>query len=292
MNKILFIIFLLVIISVKTQEYKDQNKFNQKNNSSNNNNIKKNKKIPEKDFNLTESFLKYYSNSTNSSNNTKINADDIEKIEQIKQQEKTDELNKLKIEKEEFDKKIEIFNLADFTTFEIKSKGDELIYYNIDKPCTIKLAFYLSDVEKVIHMNFNGPDGKGGIKQYQTFNKRNFLYHEYNITYPGQYTFFLDNHDNPDITEISFAIKNNLKIDENIGMRKLDKISEYLDDLDERINKMRLKQNIINKKTDTHNESVNKHNKQIMIYSFAEVATMILIFIAQLFYIKNKVDKI
>ena len=55
---------------------------------------------------------------------------------------------------------------------------------------------------------------------------------------------------------------------------------------------MRMKQNIINKKTDAHNESVNKHNKEILIYSIVEVGTMVLIFVAQLFYIKSKVDKI
>jgi hypothetical protein len=296
MNKLFFFIYFLIILSVKAQKNKTQNKYNQTNNDLNNssNNNKNNKTISDKEFNLTESLLKYYSNSTNASNDKNQNNQkiDIEKIEQIKQKEKTEEINKIKLEKEEFDKKIEIFTLGDFTTFEIKSKSDELIYYKIDKPCIIKFAFYLSDEEKVIHINVNGPDGKSGIKEYKSFNNRNFLYHEFNATYSGQYTFFLNNHDNSDITEISFAIKNNLKVDENIGMRKLDTISEYLDDLDERINKMRLKQNIINKKTDTHNDSVNKHNKQILIYSITEVGTMVLIFIAQLFYIKNKVDKI
>ena len=75
-------------------------------------------------------------------------------------------------------------------------------------------------------------------------------------------------------------------------MKKLDKITDYLNEIDEKINKMRMKQNIINKKTDAHNESVNKHNKEILIYSIVEVGTMVLIFVAQLFYIKSKVDKI
>lgn len=288
--KVFLLINLIIVISVKSQKQKQTDI---KNNELNNTN-KKNKTIPEKEFNLTESVLKYYSNSTNTSNikNNNINNENLETIEQITQQTKTEDLNKVKLEKEEFNKKIEIFTLSDFTTFELKSRNDELIYYKTDKPCIIKFAFYLSDVEKLIDMNFNGPDGQGGIKQYQVFNKINFLYYEYNATIPGRYTFLLNNHDNSDKVEISFAIKNDLKIDENVGKVKLDSISEYLDDLDERINKMRLKQNMIYKKTEAHNDGVNKHNKQILIYSVAEVSTMILIFIGQLFYIKNKIDKI
>ena len=104
--------------------------------------------------------------------------------------------------------------------------------------------------------------------------------------------FYLDNVENGDITEASFAIKDSLKVDKNIGMKKIGKITEYLDDIDGKINKMRLKQNIINQKTDTHNESVNKHNKEILIYSMVEVGIMALILIGQLYYIKNKVNKV
>ena len=55
---------------------------------------------------------------------------------------------------------------------------------------------------------------------------------------------------------------------------------------------MNLKQNMINKKAEAHNDSVNKHDKQILIYSIIEVGIMVFIFIAQLFYIKSKIDKI
>ena len=207
-------------------------------------------------------------------------------------EENSDEKNKLLLEKEQFNKQIEIFTLSDFTTFELPSKSGEFVYYKGVEGSTMKFAFYLSNEEKIIHFKFSGPDGKGASKVYQTFTNKNFLYYEHKVVYPGQYTFYLDNGENSDISEVSFAVKDDLKEDKNIGMQKLDTISEYLDDIDEKINKLRLKQNMINKKTEAHNDSVNKHNREILIYSLAEVGTMVLILVGQLFYIKSKVDKI
>ena len=207
-------------------------------------------------------------------------------------EENIDEKNKLLLEKEQFNKQIEFFTLSDFTTFELKSKSGEFVYYKGVKGSTMKFAFYLSDSEKKIQFKFSGPDGKGGLKVYQIFSNKNFLYYEHKVEYPGQYIFYLDNGENSDKNEVSFAVKDDLKEDKNIGMQKLDSISEYLDDIDEKINKIRLKQNMINKKTEAHNDSVNKHNREILLYSLAEVGTMVLILVGQLFYIKSKVDKI
>ena len=95
-----------------------------------------------------------------------------------------------------------------------------------------------------------------------------------------------------DGTEISFAVKDDLKADKHIGTRKLDTISEYLEEIDEKLGKVKMKQSIINQKNEAHNDSVNKHNKEIYIYSIAEVVTMVLIIVGQYFYIKNKLDKI
>ena len=222
-------------------------------------------------------------------NNIEKEYNKIEKIEQTKQ---NDVSNKTLTEKEEFDKQIEQFTLGDFTTIELKPKRLELIYYNIAKNCTIKFAFYLSDIEKNIDIKIFGPDEKGVSKEYQIFKRKNYLFHEFRAYFPGRYTFYLDNIGNSEPIEISFSIKDNLKGDRNIGTKKLDKISEILDNIDNKINKMRLKQNMVNKKTEAHNDSVNKHNKQILVYSIIEVGIMVFIFIAQLLYIKSKIDKI
>jgi hypothetical protein len=298
MKKILLlIIYLSLIINIISQKKKSQKKNNNNNikNNSNNNINNNNKKVKEKEFNLTEKVENYFSNRTNDSKNKNEESqeDKIEIIQQTKKIEKDDEeLNKLKIEKEQFDKQIEIFSLSDFTTLELPGKKEEIIYYKVTTPCTIKFAFYLSDSEKLIDMNLLGPDHSGNSQNLLILKKKNFLYHEYKVTLPGMYTFHLNNYLNSDLTEISFAVKNDLKVDGNIGKQKLDTISEYLNEIDEKINKMRTKQNIVNKKTEAYNDSVNNHNKEILIYSIAEVGTMVLIFIGQLFYIKSKVDKI
>lgn len=310
MKNLLLLICLSFIINIQAQTIHSQIQFNKMNNNipyNTTNNIRNtqevniNKNNTEKEFNLTEKLENFYSNKSNATNDKKEELknipqhekDKIETIEQVKKSEKNDEeMNKLKEEKDEFDKQIEIFTLSDFTTLELPSKNIEIIYYKVNTPCTLKFAFYLSDSEKNIHMTLNGPDDKGSRKDLKTFTNKNFLFYEYKATHIGQYTFNLDNSPNSDKTEISFAIKNDLKVDGNIGMKKLDKITDYLNEIDEKFNKMRMKQNIINKKTDAHNESVNKHNKEILIYSIVEVGIMVLIFVAQLFYIKSKVDKI
>ena len=235
--------------------------------------------------------LKSNKKKINSNNNT---SSKIRKEEESKKDttNNEDELEIPKTEKELFEKQLEAFNLRDFTTFELPAKNGENIYYTIPKNCTIKFAFYLSDTEKLIDVKFTGPDGVGGSKIYETFPKKNYLYYEYKAVYPGRYVFYLDNSENGDLTKVSLALKDNLKEDKNIGMKKLGKITDYLDDIDGKITKMRLKQNIINQKTDTHNENVNKHNREILIFSMVEVGVMALILIGQLYYIKNKVNKV
>ena len=198
---------------------------------------------------------------TNSTNTSKINKkldenkkkDNIKKIqsvEEIKQElenkDKEKELNELKLEKEQFDRLISVFTLSEFTTFEISSKNNEIVYYNVVKPCTLIFAFYLLDNDKLIHLTLSGPDGKGGKKTYKNFNYKNFLFYEHRAKYPGQYNILFNNR-NWDIITLSFAIKDDLE-DKNIGTKKLDKISKYLNDIDTKVNQIRLKQNMINTK--------------------------------------------
>lgn len=289
-----FLIFFLFII-VTSKERQKQEDLIQKNIHINDSilNINKAKNINnEKNLNSTKE--KKFKNKEEK--RRKAQENNIDKIEQKNQEEKDKEKNEetenFKSEKEYFEKQIEIFSLSDFTTLELPKKGGESIYYKVEKNCTLSFAFYLSDNEKAIHMVFSGPDGKGGSKIFQNFTKKNYLYYEHLAINSGMYIFYLDNDESSDITEVSFAVKDNLKIDENIGIQKLNTIGDYLSDIDERINKMRLKQNIINKKTEKHNDSVNRHNKEIFIYSIIEIGIMILILMLQLLYIKNKVDKI
>ena len=212
----------------------------------------------------------------------------LDKITQsIEKTKSKDDINNIiKQEKDLFEKQIEAFTLSEFTTFEIPAKSGEYIYYHINSPCVLTFAFYLSDVEKLISLNLRGPQIE------KKFSDKNFLFYELKIEEEGKYIFYLDNEKSEEKIEISFAIKDSAKKDENIGSKKLDKISEYIEDMESKINKLRLKQNIINKKTDAHNEGVNKHNKNILINSFYEVLIMIFILVVQLYYIKKNISKI
>ena len=212
------------------------------------------------------------------------------KIDKISQKKKTKENASIKnIEKEQFDKQIEVFTLGEFQTFEISSQSGEYIYYQISNPCTLTFAFFLSDVEKYISLYLNGPQPSNEISL--NFTNKNFLFYEYKIEKKGKYIFFLNN-ENKENIEISFAIKDSWNKDDNIGTKKLDTIVEYIEEMDSKINKIRLKQDMINKKTDAHNEGVNKHNKSILINSFVEILTMIIILVIQLYYIKKNISKI
>ncbi len=214
----------------------------------------------------------------------------IDKINQPKREKENEELNITKLDKDLFEKQIEVFTLGEFTTFELFPNSGEYIYYFISNPCVITFAFFLSDIEKYISLYFMGPENENNISL--SFTNKNYLFYEYKIEKEGKYIFYLDNEKNEEKVEISFAIKDSAKKDENIGSKKLDKITEYIEDMESKINKIRLKQNIINKKTDAHNEGVNKHNKNILINSFYEVLIMIFILVAQLYYIKKNISKI
>ena len=219
---------------------------------------------------------------------TQSKKSNIDKITQEPENPKIkEELNLAKQEKDLFEKQIEAFTLGEFTTFEIPPKSGEYIYYHISTPCVLTFAFYLSDTEKSISLNLTGPNNFS-----KNFVEKNFLFNEIKIEEQGKYVFYFNNEKSEDKIEISLAIKDSGNKDENIGSKKLDKISEYIEDMDGKINKIRLKQNIINKKTDAHNEGVNKHNKNILINSFSEVLIMIFILVGQLYYIKKNISKI
>ena len=319
---ILQLIFIIIIINIyaqnqNTKPNNNQNitinsKMNPQNNTAINNTVKK----PEKEFNLTESLIKFFNdmfNNSNKTNNTNEKNAEVKKLEEQKileekkrqkmeqirmetqkRQKELERQRRLQLEKEreEFEKQIENITISEFTNLYLNAKSGELLYHNITKPCDLKIVFLLMDTEKTIHLTFNGPNGRGGSTLIKSFRSKNFLYYLYKAQHIGQYTFYLNNYHNSDETEVIFAISDDTKKDEKLGKQNIDKISGYLNDIDNKINQMKAKQNIINKKTNVHNESVNKHNKEILIYSIIEVIIMLLVFVLQTCYIKNIVEKL
>ena len=349
MNKFFLFLFILILIGIKTQQnntenpninQNNQNIQNIQNNTGNNpppqvpnnnitnqninlnltngTNVANNTGKPEKEFNLTDSLIKFFNEmfGSNKTNNTKNDTKYLEeqkkleekrkeeekkreKLEQIrmeaerKQKEREMERKKkLEKEREEFEKQIENVTVSEFTNLYLDSRSGELLYHNLTKPCNLIIIFLLTDAQKTIHLTFNGPNGRGGTTLIKSFRSRNFLYYVHNATKIGQYTFYLNNYHNSDETEVIFAISDDTKKSDNLEKKNIDKISGYLNDIDSKINQMKSKQNIINKKTKTHNESINKHNREILIYSIVEVVTMFFVFVMQTCYIKNMVEKL
>ena len=344
MNKLFLLLFIIILINIKTQPNNSQQPTNNKNIQNNNTNTNNPPPPPQqpnnnltnqninlnstnianatnttgKEFNLTDSLIRFFNemfgtNKTNNTNNdTKLEEQKRleeekrkeeqrkrEKMEQIrmeaqrKQKERELERKKqLEKEREEFEKQIENVTVSDFTNLYLDPKSGELLYHNLTKPCNLKIIFLLTDTQKTIHLTFNGPNGRGGTTLIKSFRSKNFLYYVYNAQHIGQYTFYLNNYHNSDETEVIFAISDDSKTSDNLGKKNIDKISGYLNDIDSKINQMKAKQNIINKKTKTHNESINRHNREILIYSIVEVVTMLLVFVMQTCYIKNMVEKL
>ena len=340
MNKFFLLIPTIFIIYIYAQpkthmEVNNQNiENNQKNNMSippleqGNNNIVNQTNLngqkngtdlsKDKEFNLTESLIKFFKEmlDSNKTNDTEAQAKKLEeekKLEQkrIEEQKKREKMEKIRMEvekaqkekerqkriqlekeREEFEKQIENITVSEFMNLHLEGKSGELLYHNITKPCNLKIIFLLTDTEKTIHLTFNGPNERGSVSLLKSFRSRNFLYYVHNAQLIGQYTFYLNNYHNSDETEVLFTISDDTKTVDRLGKKNIDKITGYLNDIDSKINQMKSKQNIINKKTNTHNESVNKHNREILIYSIIEVVTMLLVFLLQTCYIKNIVEKL
>ena len=323
MKKLFLLTLTILIITILTQQNNQavNNNNNKQANQTISNTPKNNTKKPEeKEFNLTDSLLKFFEEMFGDDKN-KTNKTDAEAKKKIEEQKRLEEekrreemikrknmekirmenervqrekAKKIQLEKEreEFERQVENISVSEFTNLYLEGKSGELLYHSVSKPCNLKIIFLLTDTEKTIHMTFNGPSGRGGTTLIKSFRSKNFLFYEYNALIPGEYTFYLNNYHNSDETEVIFAINDDTKVEESLGKQKVDKISGYLNEIDLKINQMRSKQNIINKKTETHNESVNKHNKEILVYSIIEVITMLIVFAVQTFYIKSIVEKL
>ena len=97
----------------------------------------------------------------------------IDKINQPKRGKENEELNITKLDKDLFEKQIEVFTLGEFTTFELFPNSGEYIYYFISNPCVITFAFFLSDIEKYISLYFMGPENENNISL--SFTNKNYL---------------------------------------------------------------------------------------------------------------------
>ena len=64
-----------------------------------------------------------------------------------------------------------------------------------------------------------------------------------------------------------------------------------MNNIDNNVNQLRNKKKIEIRQVNSHNDKVDNNNKSIVIYSIIEIFTMIIIFIAQSYYISSFVAK-
>ena len=194
-------------------------------------------------------------------------------------------------EKEEFDRQIANFTFRDLISFTLSPGNGEMLYEYIEKPCKIRIAFILYHPDQLIYFTFSGPEKNGKKKQIVSAKDKNFFYYDYEVVEPGLYTFFLNNFKNKQENTVTFGISYGVDEDKSLESKSMDKLSIKLNTIDNKINEMRIKENLIVKKTESHNISVRMHNRNITLFSIIEMITMILIFGIQICYIKNLVDR-
>ena len=298
MKHFLILVFLTYIITTnsqnQTQNITKPNETNTKNAQTPPPNNQKN----EKEFNLTDALEQYTENKKqkNGKSKNKQRQEEMKRdVDKIQMEQKKKERDKyteiIKKEREECEKQLHNFTFSDFMSISIPGKSSEVLYQNITNTSKIVFGFMLSDETKQIDFTFSGPNENGRSIIINSFKDKNCMYLEYEVKYIGLYTFFINNHKNSDDSEVNFAINLGLPND-NLGTKKLDKISGILHDINKNVNNMRTKQGLINKKTEAHNDSVNKHNSEILLYSIIEVFVLIIVFFGQTIYIKGLINKV
>ncbi len=336
-----------------TQQNKTQtnNSINQKQNQRNTNNnklnVSKKVEIPKKDnnnrginpkevkkgkdknFNLTDSLIKFFQENSVEKNGTRNDSkpktkEEIEIMEKQREAEMQQkliierekkrreqfearakaELFKIESEKKEEKRKKEQVEKAKFenilanTTFDeiiqiaIKKGETESLFLNLHTFAKIKMAVVLTDEDEKINFVFSGPNPKGHLSLIYRVDNKNYLYYEYETLRNGEYIVDLINKGSKE-NELVFLVSGiKKKKKDTIDMEKIDKISLLLNNIDNNINQLRYKKKIDVLKINTHNEKVEENNKYIVIYSIIEIFTMIIVFISQSYYISSLVKKI
>ena len=303
----------------KAKQKNNKQKQKQKTKKESKKNINKHESKKEKTLNLTESLINFYNDYFNNSNKingtlTEENKKQLENFleDQIKTKEAQQNHNKIrekigskktkKIEKERQKKSMKKIkerekfqkwtsNLSFSDTFEIclEKKNSEKLYLNItNEPSIIYIGFILTDSEKEINFIFSKTNKNGVSSKINSVKNKNCYFLEYSAEEKGEYTIFLENKNSDKINVILFmkeSIEENTN--DNLQAEKLDKIFVYLKNIDNNINEMRTKQNIVNKQVETHNNRVNENNKKIVMYAIIEIFTMLIVFFAQSSYIKR-----
>jgi hypothetical protein len=157
-----------------------------------------------------------------------------------------------------------------------------------DIPSHVKIAFVVSDENTFIDFEIISPDQKTIFKAYE----KAHLYHNFNVTQPGEYIFSLDNRNNDQSTRVTFAIHQGNSTDTHLTHEQLNQVWENIKLINKKAKNSIFSSKILSKKSDAHYEHVKSHNRKIVFLSIFETAIMSLIFFFQLCYIRSLANKI
>ena len=300
---------------------------NNVNNTSVNNPPKNDSKKNDKPFNLTEALINFFHEAFGKDNNTKNDTNkninnkkedenerkkrEAEAAKKLKEeQENKAKLERIEMEKKKKEEKLKKYEedrenflkiLANNSFEEIVQinleKGErETLYLDLQSLSKIKFAVMLSDSdqEEKVNLFFSGPNARGHTMVINQYYHKNYLFYEYETKRAGEYYVEITNKGTKD-NEVYFLFNDNMYKDPKkdvLDTEKIDKISMFLNNIDNNINQLRNKKKIEIKQVNSHNDKVTNNNKWIVIYSLIEIFTMILVFLIQSCYINSLVNKV
>ena len=210
----------------------------------------------------------------------------------IENQKKEEKKKKEQQERENFEILLSNTTFEQYLEIHIEKGEVETLYLDLDSFVKIRIAFILADEEEKINLVLNGPNAHGRTSILFRGDNKNYLFYEYETMRKGEYTIELINKGSKE-NDLYFMISEKLnKKSELLGSEKIDKISMLLNNIDNNINQLRNKKKIEIRQVNSHNEKVDKNNHSIVVYSIIEIFTMIVVFIAQNYYINSIVDNI
>ena len=159
------------------------------------------------------------------------------------------------------------------------------------------MAVILTDIEEKINFLFSGPNARGRTSVLYKLDNKNYLFHEYEHLRKGEYTEYTIDIINRSSKEIELIFLINEHVDQGkkkdvLDTEKIDKISLLLNNIDNNVSQLRTKKRIEMRQANSHNDKVFSNNKSIVIYSIIEVFTMIIVLLAQSYYISSIVSTI
>ena len=210
----------------------------------------------------------------------------------IENQKKEQMKKKEQQERRHFENIISNTTFSEIIQISLERGETETLYLDLNAFQKIKIAVLLTDEEEKCSFVFSGPNSRGRTSALYKVNNKNYLYYEHETVRKGEYIIDITNKGSKENEFVFFLQENKEKKKDNINTEKIDKISLLLDNIDNNVNQLRNKKKIEIRQINSHTEKVQKYNQSIVTYSIIEILTMILVFIAQSYYISSIVNKI